>query len=155
MADIKTLLKEYHNKGIAIYGLGTETERFLFEYRDIMSVKGLLDGFKEEGEIYGCPIIPIAETVGKAALIIVVARPGSCKAIAKRIGAFCSDNGIALFDVRGRDLLAATNVAYNFSGFKGCSRQSLLEMIGKAEVVSFDLFDTLITRTVSSYIDIF
>lgn len=155
MADIKALLKEYQNKGIALYGLGTETERFLSEYRDSMSVIGLLDGFKEEGEIYGCPIIPIAETAGKAALIIVVARPGSCKAIAKRIGAFCSDNNIALFDVRGRDLLATTNVSYDFSKLKGCNRQSLLGMIEKADVVSFDLFDTLITRTVLSYTDIF
>ncbi len=153
---IKDVLEKYKDEKMALYGLGTETERFINEYGDSVAIVGLLDGFRTEGEIYGYPIIPIKDSLAKGVqLIIVVARPGSCKAIAKRIGAFCSDNNIALFDVRGRDLLAATNVSYDFSGIKGCSRKKLLEMIAKADVVSFDIFDTLITRTVLSYTDIF
>ena len=153
---IKDVLEKYKDEKMALYGLGTETERFINEYGDSVAIVGLLDGFRTEGEIYGYPIIPIKDSLAKGVqLIIVVARPGSCKAIAKRIGAFCSDNNIALFDVRGRDLLAATNVSYDFSGIKGCSGKKLLEMIAKADVVSFDIFDTLITRTVLSYTDIF
>ena len=115
MADIKELLKEYRNKDIALYGLGTETERFINEYGGRVSMVGLLDGFRTDGEIYGYPIMPIAEAPAKGVrLIIVVARPGSCKAIVKRIGGFCSDNCIALFDVRGRDLLIANNITYDF-----------------------------------------
>lgn len=153
---IKDVLEKYKKVNVALYGLGTETERFINEYGFSISISGLLDGFRTDGELYGYPIIHIADSISKGIkLIIVVARPGSCKAIAKRIGKFCSDNGIALFDVRGRDLLAATNVTYDFSGLNGCSRQDLLQRIKKAEVVSFDLFDTLITRTVFSYTDIF
>ena len=153
---IKDVLEKYTDEKIALYGLGTETERFINENGDNVSIVGLLDGFRTDGELYGYPVMPIDDAPAKGVrLIVVVARPGSCKAIAKRIGVFCSDNGIALFDVRGRDLLAASNVSYDFSRLKGCSRQSLLEMIEKVEVVSFDLFDTLITRTVLSYTDIF
>lgn len=156
MSDIKTLINEYKDKKIALYGLGTETGRFLADYKEEVSVAGLLDGFKEDGEIYGYPIIPLAETVSKdVSLIIVVARPGSCKAIAKRIGEFCRDNDIALFDVRGKDLLAVSNVAFDFSNVKGESKEKLYDMIKATDVVSFDLFDTLITRRVLSYTDIF
>lgn len=154
--DIIEILEKNHDKPIALYGLGTETERLLSKLGNGVSIIGLLDGFREEGEIYGYPIIPIVETVSKGvSLIIVVARPGSCKAIAKRIGAFCAENGIALFDVRGKDLLTISDVAFDFENVKGESRQRLYEMIEAAQVVSFDLFDTLVTRKAISYTDIF
>lgn len=141
---------------IALYGLGTETERLLSEFGSKFSIVGLLDGFQETGEIYGYPIIPVSETVGlDVEMIVVVARPGSCKVIAKRIGRFCKDKGIALFDVRGRDLLTANTVSYDFSKVNGNSRQILLKKIEIADVISFDLFDTLVTRRVFSYTDIF
>lgn len=156
MSDIIEILDKNHNKSIALYGLGTETERFLSEFGSGISIVGLLDGFREEGEIYGYPIIPITETVSKrVGLIIVVARPGSCRAISKRIGTFCKDNGIALFDVRGKDLLAVSNVAFDFENVKGESKRKLYEMVGAAQVVSFDLFDTLVTRKVLFYTDLF
>ncbi len=156
MSDINSLINEYRDKKVALYGIGTETGRFIAEHRGDMTVEGLLDGFKEEGEIYGYPIIPLASSVTKdIRLIIVVARPGSCKAIAKRIGSFCRENEIALFDVRGRDLLSAANVSFDFSNVSGDSRITLSKKIAEADIISFDLFDTLITRKVFSYTDIF
>lgn len=141
---------------IAVYGIGTETERFLSQNSYKYTIVGLLDGFRETGEIYGYPIIPLSETIKKKVeMIIVVARPGSCKAIAKRIGSFCTERGIELFDVRGRNLLEANNISYDFSEISGNSRQELLQKIEDADVISFDLFDTLITRKVFAYTDIF
>ena len=153
---IEELIDKYKSQNISLYGLGTETERFLNENGSKLSVVGLLDGFKSEGEIYDYPIIPIADTPSKGVkLIIVVARPGSCKAIAKRIGDFCRENEIALYDVRGRDLLDASEVAYDFKNIIGGSRQELMRKGEEADVISFDLFDTLVMRKVKSYTDIF
>lgn len=163
MANIKideTLFKSYNK--IALYGLGTETERFISEWSEKLNVIGLLDGFKTDGEIYGYPIISIESAAKQGVdLIIVIARPGSCKAIAKRIGVFCKDHNIALFDVRGRDLLASTTVSYEFSAASesgsstGRSRQDLMDAIGSVDIVSFDLFDTLVMRKTLSYTDVF
>ncbi len=47
-------LKQIHI--IAIYGLGTETGRFLTELSEMESsahIVGLLDGFRTSGELYG------------------------------------------------------------------------------------------------------
>ena len=156
MDDIKELLNGNKDNKIALYGLGTETERFLIEHGDSLNIIGLLDGFREYGEIYGYPIIPISEAVANGvSLIVVVARPGSCKAIAKRIGALCIEKNIALFDVRGKDLLAVNDVSYVFSGLKGYTGQSLLEKIEKSDVISFDFFETLIARIEMCYTDLF
>lgn len=144
------------NSIVALYGLGTETDNFLRAKRDELNIIGLLDGFCEEGELYGLPIISLDYAFEQGVdLIIVVARPGSCKAITKRIGSVCREKGIALYDVFGRNLLEQTSVRYDFSSLPGYTMQSLYDAIDKADIVSFDLFDTLVTRKVCSYTDIF
>ena len=156
MIELRELLNKYRDNTIALYGLGTETERFLAGYGDRIKVTGLLDGFRTDGEMYGYPIISLDQVIEQGVkLIIVVARPGSSKAIAKRIGDTCRENGISLYDVRGNDLLDAAAVAYDFSGIKGNTRRELYKKIDAADVVSFDLFDTLIMRTTMSYTDVF
>lgn len=156
MDEVKELLAKYRKEKIAVYGLGTETERFLTEFRDSISVVGLLDGFREYGKMYGYPVISVQEASSKGVrLILVVARPGSCKVIAKRIGGFCRENNIALYDIRGRDLLKNNMVSYGFNHLAGRTLPELLDEIDRADVVSFDLFDTLVTRSVRSYTDVF
>lgn len=141
---------------IALYGLGTETERYISAYGETASIVGLLDGFCTEGELYGYPIISFEEAIASGVTqIVVIARPGSCKVIAKRIGERCRQEGIALFDVRGKDLLLEQKVSYDLRHVNGESRAALLEKIKRADVVSFDLFDTLVMRKVMYYTDVF
>lgn len=139
----------------AIYGLSTETEKELPRLKEHYDIIGLLDGFQTAGRLYGQPILSFDKAAEEGVeKIIVVARPGSCKAITKRIGKACKELGIALFDVRGKDLLAEGRVVYDFKGVKGYRYAELLEQIKKAETVSFDLFDTLVMRRVLSSDDV-
>ena len=149
-------LMAYHRNEIALYGLSTETERFLKAKGKDISVVGILDGFRVDGELYGYPIISLEEAILRGVkLILVIARPGSCKAIAKRIGDVCRERRILLYDVRGKDLLESPAVSYDFRQLEGESKARLLEQMEKADVVSFDLFDTLIMRRVLEPTDIF
>ena len=144
-----------NNKNIALYGLGTETERTLIEWDGKYNVVGLLDGFKTEGEQFGYPIIDIKDAVKQDnVIIIVVARPGSCKAISKRIGDICKANNVELYDIRGKDLLRDTKIVYDFKAVRGYKKSDLMEQIKQFEIVSFDLFDTLIVRNVLSSADV-
>lgn len=153
---IGELFADCMGRKIALYGLGTETMRAVADLENDFEIVGLLDGFREDGEMYGQAVISFDDAVKSGAeLIIVVARPGSCKAITKRIGGMCRENGIALYDVRGKDLLETAEAAYDFSNVKGESKAALMKKIEEAGIVSFDLFDTLITRKVYSYTDIF
>ena len=142
-------------KKIIIYGLSTETERVLIEWNGKYNVVGLLDGFMTEGEQFGYRILDINEVVRMDNIaIIVVARPGSCKVITKRIGALCREHNVPLFDIRGNDLLEEKKVVYDFKAVSGYTKQELLRAIDESEAVSFDLFDTLLVRNVSSLDDL-
>lgn len=139
-----------------MYGLGAATEKALPDLRKHLQIVGLLDSFTESGSLYGLPILSFQEVVDMpAALIIVVARPGSCKAIVKRIGDACRQNGIALLDIRGKNLLDSGRPVYTFRHVPGSTKAELDQKLQAAEAVSFDLFDTLITRRVLLPTDIY
>ncbi len=156
MCNILQLFDEYKTKKIALYGLGVETQKFLPQFEQAFQVVGLLDGYKEDGELYDHPILPFAEVIKqKVSLIVVVARPGSCKAIAKRIGKACRENQIALMDIRGKNLLEEQKISYNFKNVEGISKEELLRLVEAHDVVSFDLFDTLIMRNTLFSTDVY
>ncbi|MDE6662368.1 MAG: HAD hydrolase-like protein [Lachnospiraceae bacterium] len=147
MYNLQNIFQKYKEYPIAIYGLGTETERVLSEIGSDFHIIGLLDGFREDGVIYGKPIVSLEHVAeSQVKLIIVVARPGSCRAIMKRIGKFCTENHIDLFDVRGKDLLVQNEAAYDLKHVKGFTKGQLLDETSEHEIISFDLFDTLIMR---------
>lgn len=152
---MKNMQKVLLQKDIVIYGLSTETQRVLKEWDGKYNVIGLLDGYKSEGSQFGYPILDIKDILKKEnVVIVVVARPGSCKAIMRRIGASCSENNIAVFDVRGKDLLVESKVVYDFANTECYFKENLIQQIRNVEVVSFDLFDTLIARNILWFEDL-
>ncbi|MCM1261841.1 MAG: hypothetical protein NC313_03895 [Butyrivibrio sp.] len=156
MTELSKILEQYKNEKIAIYGLGTETERALNEIGQDFQIIGLLDGYKEEGVLYDKPIIPLKYAIEcQVKLIIVVARPGSCRAIFKRIGTVCTENKIAVIDVRGRNLCDLKKVSYYFKSADGISRECLMKQVDENDVMSIDLFDTVIMRQTLFATDIF
>jgi len=147
IADMDKIFSQYRDRKIAIYGLGTETQRVLHGLDKSYEIVGLMDSFRTNGEIYGKRIISFAHAlIMGVGLIIVVARPGSCRAIAKIIGDKCRKEGIILMDIRGRNLLEAKKVSFCFSNVDGGTKAELEEKIRNADVISFDLFDTLVMR---------
>ncbi len=156
MVNLSKILNPYKEEKIAIYGLGTETERVLNEIGQDFQIVGLLDGYREEGELYGRPVVSLQYAIdSRVKLILVVARPGSCRAIVKRIGAVCKENEIALIDVRGKNLCDSRKARYQFKAADGISRGRLMEQADRYDVVSMDLFDTLIMRRTLFPTDIF
>ncbi len=84
MDNLKQIFSDYIDCPIALYGLGIRNREGAAYIRRTFHIVGLLDSFREEGELYGKRIIPLSECVQQEVkLIIVVARPGSCRAIAK------------------------------------------------------------------------
>lgn len=156
MPELNKAFQPYIGKPVALYGLSTATEKALPDLQECLQIVGLLDSFTESGSLYGLPILPFQKAVDMpVALIIVVARPGSCKAIVKKIGDTCRQCGIALLDIRGKDLLTASQPVYTFQHVSGYTRVELERKLRTAEAVSFDLFDTLVTRRVLLPTDIY
>lgn len=143
---MESILRDYQNDKIAIYGLSPLTAALLERLGD-RRVIGLLDGYRTSGSLYGRPILSIEEAMREGVrLIIVAARPESCKIIAKRIGERCRENGVKLIDARGGDLNAPKKAAYSFADVPGVTKSELRDLIDGHDVVSVDLFDTLVMR---------
>lgn len=156
MSELSERFQKYKNDKIAIYGLGEETEKTLKDLDHEFEIVGLLDGYKQEGTLYDKPIISIKTALeNNIKLILVVARPGSCKAIAKRIGNVCIENHVDLIDIRGKNLCDEKKVTFDLKGFMGITKEQLLHLCGECDVVSFDLFDTLIMRQTLFPTDVF
>ena len=137
MFDISDLFQKY--KKIAIYGLSNVTKKVLDQISKEISIIGLLDGYKEDGELYGLPIISIEKAIQEGVeLILVVARPGSCKAIAQRIGKTCSEHQIELLDIRGNDLCNPKQIVYHFQNVNGITKKQLWQKIEPYSVISID-----------------
>lgn len=156
MSDLSRMFQKYKDGPIAIYGLGTETEKALKEMDGEFQIICLLDSYRESGTQYGKPIISVRQAIEfQVKLILVVARPGSCKAIAKKIGGLCKNNQIALIDVRGKDLSDIKKPTFCFRGKEGITKRQFTELIKSHDVISVDLFDTLVMRQTLFPTDIF
>lgn len=143
----KRLVDNYRKQKIAVYGLGVEAEKLLEDIDCEFQIVGLLDSFRTEGTLYGKPVISMEETIKEQVkLIIVAARPGSCRAIAKRIGKVCIKNQIDLIDIRGKDLCTQKVPIFDLKGGEGISRRELRQLMIQKQVVSVDMFDTLVMR---------
>lgn len=141
---------------IAIYGLSLATQEVLTQLDNKYNVIGLLDGYRQSGTIYGKPIISMDQAIeNNVKVIVVVARPSSRRIIVNRICEKCREHNIKLVDERGKDLLESHSHNMTYVIESGGSKEELLEKIERSQIISFDIFDTLITRTVLYQTDVF
>jgi predicted HAD superfamily hydrolase len=145
----------YKSKNIALYGLGIHT-RMILEALPELSFKALLDGYRSDGEMYGKPIIPMDCLIDwNIDVVIIVARPGSVKIIYKRISEFCIMNGIKVYDMTGNELTREENEEDIInSDFKLCI-DDVKQAIREHEIISFDIFNTLLARKTYQSQDVF
>ncbi|MCI7331878.1 MAG: hypothetical protein MR866_10595 [Selenomonadaceae bacterium] len=152
--DLLACLAPYRH--ILLYGLSDAT-RALLEACPELPVEGLLDGFQTEGMLYGKPVVPLTQAVelGTEA-IVIVARQTSTGIIAKRIEGFVREQGIRIYDWQGRDLLVRVQeqAVPDHPYFQLTLRQ-VQQAISQHEVITFDVFDTLIMRGVPEPDDVF
>lgn len=146
-------------KRIAIYGCGEVSQSVLkscIEY-DILC---MFDS-KTEYEFmkFGKKVLSYKRIADvKPDLIVVLARKRSTEEIYRLIQEQCRQEGIFLYDFQGNDLFGyydPETVCQRNNQYCLLTKETLLEQINKYEVISFDVFDTLIMRKVPKPDDIF
>jgi len=141
-------IKNYPDKSepIAIYGIGVDAGLLVPKISDYNLV-GLMDKDKKSGMIYDKPIIDYSDILDKKVKkIVIIARPAVLGVIYRRIQKFSLENNIFVGDVRGRDLskiYQSREVEHPF--FEKCI-SDLESAVSEYDVVSFDIFDTLLVR---------
>lgn len=139
---------------IAIYGLGRRSATLLPRIKDY-NVVGLLDRNKSNigQELCNIKVIAIDNIEDKADIIIINSDPSNYEIIFKRISnmvsipVYYSDGRLALID--------ENDMAYQDNSYWSSSYNDLKRRIDNAQIVSFDIFDTLIMRKIFSPEDVF
>lgn len=142
------------DKKIAIYGIGRRSATLLSGIADY-NIVGLLD--RDESNIgitlCGIEVVPLDTINEMADAIIINSDPSNYEIIYKRIANVVT---IPVYYADGRlAQIAEKTVYYENNEYWNSSYGHLKKRIDAADVVSFDIFDTLIMRQIFSPEDVF
>jgi FMN phosphatase YigB (HAD superfamily) len=146
----------FREKRIVIYGIGKNT-RHIIEHFPGFNILGLMDETRT-GAIYGKTIVSKEEALAAGVeIIVIVARAGNVRIIHRRIAAFCDAHSVRVYDINGNPLRASRSETKTFDAgkYRDISAEVLRKKTENADVVSFDVFDTLVMRRTLYPQDIF
>ena len=145
------------SKKTAIYGIGDIAKILLEDFDNELDIVCLLDGFRETGEMFAKPIFPLRDVVNRnVEAIIIAARAASTKIIFRRIENFCKLHNISVYDIQANDLTKAKQDELpSFVSSQKISEKDIKDRILAHDIISFDIFDTLLVRKTLSPEDAF
>lgn len=134
-------------KDTIIYGIGKNTKVILAYFTEYPII-GILDGFETSGEVCGVKIWELECIKELECQIIIVANVGSQKIIYNRIREFCDKHNIKVFNLNGEELSNKTVSVKSEHPYFSVNETDLYKEIDNHDNISFDIFNTLITRKV-------
>lgn len=141
-------------ENIVIYGTGVHTQ-VLLENLPENTVAGLMDAKRTGETLWNHKVLSYEEVaVLSSPVIVIVARNAVINVIYRRIADFASSNHIPVCAVNGVEFHNQKTTDTDCECFS-LAKDTLTDMISDADVVTFDIFDTLITRRVLRPTDIF
>jgi FMN phosphatase YigB (HAD superfamily) len=152
----ETLYAKLSNKRIAIYGVGANTKYILENGSDLNLICGLIDRNHAGEDMYGYHVFSEEEIANKCDVIIIIARSVVLHIIYKRIKWMINSN-IKIYNVDGEDLsqLLINNTSFTTNTYWDSSIEELKNLINVYDIISFDIFDTLLMRKVIFPTDVF
>lgn len=145
------------DQNIILYGVGINTKAVL-EGTNEYSFIGLMDVNSEGQEKYGLPVYS-AQGVSRMQnkpLIVIIARQSVVNIIYRRIAWLHDEHGIEIYDFEGR-LLGTDEFRYDNEGlpYWNSNEEQLKRLIDAHDMITFDIFDTLLMRHVLEPTDVF
>jgi len=142
--DFDKVFSIYKSKKIAVYGTG-QNARLIAEQVSGYEIIGFISRDGTEGALTGRRILSIEEAVEAADIIIIAATASSTNIVYSRIKEIIPSE-VKILDLYGVVLNGKETYRENLYWKK--NYQKLCREIDKHEVISFDVFDTLIMRMV-------
>lgn len=138
---------------IAVYGLGENAKILARSLPE--AIFCFCDGKKENGSFEGKPILPLIALPDEGVHTIVIAAGSVAERIVfERIVDFCKREGISIYSTKSGDLnIAGQELSKHSYGQE--AKQKLWASIESHDVISFDIFDTLLMRKTLYPSDVF
>lgn len=131
---------------VVLYGVGRNTAAIL-ENSGEVDIVGLMDVETIGQTVYGKPVLSYDAVINSSKIIIIVARQSVVNIIHKRIAFLSSKYGMKIYTVNGK-LINEQSSQYSNQDLEywSVSSEVLYREIDRHDVISFDIFDTLIMR---------
>jgi len=153
--EFKKCFNQLKEKKIVLYGIGIKSEIII--KKSGFNIIGLMDkNPKNIGKIiYGLPVIDIDTLLKNADLIIIASSNIYFQIIFSRISFLKLKYNIPIFFCNGEEAkLHFNDKKLEDNKYWDCSLELLKKEIDKHDVISFDIYDTLITRKLAEPIDL-
>ncbi|PQP84595.1 hypothetical protein C0Q44_08575 [Paenibacillus sp. PCH8] len=138
--------KEHNKRPIALYGLGITTRKIL-ELHELYNFVGIVANERIGEVVYGKEVMSIDSVMNNAKLIIIVSQMKSVKTIYNRIK-HAEEAGLEIYDLTGENLSKDHENEFFDEPYWKKNITELKNHIDRSDIVSFDLWDTLIMRKV-------
>ncbi len=144
------------NKRIVIYGIGKHTKAIIDKLGAKYNIIGLMDAEKAGQALWGYEIFD-SEMLEKsnADFIVIVARPSVHQIIYRRIEDVVERNHIPVYSIKGERVVREEERENFDNPYFNINREKLIEQIERHDIISFDVFDTLIMRKTMYPKDVF
>lgn len=133
---------------MAIYGTGNNAKALLLHDLGFTFV-GVIDKERQDGEFCGKPIITLEQAADWGAKIVVVAAELYAeKIVYDRIGGLCRTYGMQIVGMHAGDLeeVFGKTGLFGYGKDDFVDEKTLYKLIDEHDVISFDIFDTLMMR---------
>lgn len=146
-------------EGIVLYGVGVNTKEILTQTDD-PNIIGLMDPVCEGSTVMGKPVLSLQEAAERAKVVVIIARTSVVPIIFARIRELETVHHIPVCNIEGIRLIEKESDGVELSPFLNdpywdLSGEALQNAIAAADVISFDIFDTLLIRDVLRPVDLF
>ena len=138
---------------IAFYGIGEKTKLLIQNIKGF-HVTGLMDKDSVGKTIYGKSVLSYDEVIEEVKTIIIVANMSVAETIYRRIAFLRNEHDIDILFINGTVPREVDETTLN-DPYWNKTKAELIRVIDENEVISFDLFDTLIMRNALLPTDIF
>ena len=151
----KNSFKNQKKKKIVLYGTGINAEAIVKNTEDF-NIIGLMDAAKTGNILWNLPVFSYEEILeNQVDFIVIVARPAVLSIIYNRIREFVEEKQIPVYDIEGNLVKEFCEKKEKEHPYFQISEQDLVDKINKHDVISFDIFDTLLMRKVLFPNDVF
>lgn len=154
-AEFQKGMAQYQQEPLLLYGFGRNTEGVL-HLTTGYSIAGLLGPSRTMGTLYGKPILSLHEAAKLSKKIVVIAPETAKLIIFRRIKDTAEKLGMEIYSFRG-ERIKESEYVYSQAGldYWDQSWSGLKREVESHDVISFDIFDTLLGRYVLRPKDIF
>ena len=142
---------KYKDHNIAIYGTGNNAKMLIESVKGYKFVNLVSKDFIGQ-VVYGKTVISLEEALKTADMMIIAATPSSTAIVYERIKELVPEH-YPIYDMMGNRLEGLER--YKNNAYWDCNLKQLQNAIKDHDVISFDIFDTLITRTALELKDVF